>query len=347
VARRSEAEDRQLARKILNEGLALKKGEALTVETWNNGLEFARLVVAEARSMGVATMMILEDEEAYIEGVRRSPRESLGVMGKQEYAMLSASDAYLFIPGPVLGAYSKKLKADESSGATRYNSSWYEAAEKANLRGARLVWGYAGTDLAKMLGKPVADIVAHQKRACAVDLGEILSAGKKVAAGLDDGAQIQLGTAGGTLAMTVSGDLTLDDGRVDGDDVARGDNMAYWPPGMVTKQVDPTSVAGKVALGRTLTKYGVIDGVALTFRGGTLASWKAKRGSDSATLEKLFGAVAPEKRRVTVMMVGLNPKMKRGFGQDRFVKGAVSLAGFGFTGFAEKPSLTSNGKPLG
>jgi hypothetical protein len=102
MSSRSSADDlyRKVARKILVESLSVKKGESVTVETWNNGLPFARQVVLEARKMGAIPLTIFEDEDTYVEGVHKTPKDVLGKMGKQEYKLLSGTDAYVFIPGP-------------------------------------------------------------------------------------------------------------------------------------------------------------------------------------------------------------------------------------------------------
>src|SRR6266852_2975653 len=42
----------KVAKKVLQETLSVKKGGTVTVESWNNGLEFARVLLAEARAMG-------------------------------------------------------------------------------------------------------------------------------------------------------------------------------------------------------------------------------------------------------------------------------------------------------
>ena len=136
----------QVAKKVLKDSLHLKKGETLTVETWNNGLPFAREVVKEARRIGCIPITLLEDEAAFLDGVRNASREIVGLMGKQEYAMLSGSDGYVFIPGPPLGTYTRKITRQEYVDSTRYNDSWYKAAKKANLRGVRLTFGYVGLD---------------------------------------------------------------------------------------------------------------------------------------------------------------------------------------------------------
>ena len=57
-------------------------------------------------------------------------------MGKHEYKLLSATDAYVFIPGPVLGSYTHRLPREAVNASTAYGESWYKAAAKARLRGS-------------------------------------------------------------------------------------------------------------------------------------------------------------------------------------------------------------------
>src|SRR5207244_8062104 len=92
----------QESEKVVNYALHLEKGETRTAETWNNGLPFAREVVKEARRIGCITITLLEDEEAFLDGVRNASREIVGLMGKQEYAMLYGRDGYVLNEGPVV-----------------------------------------------------------------------------------------------------------------------------------------------------------------------------------------------------------------------------------------------------
>ena len=331
---------RRVAKKVLTETLRMKKGEALTVEAWNNGLGFARQAVAEARAMGCTAVMILEDEQAYVEGVRRAPKESLGTMGKNEYSLLSGSDAYIFIPGQALAVYSKTLTPAELVDSTRYNASWYEAAKKAGLRGARMVFGYVGRDMARMLGKSVDDIVKGQLKAALTDYSRISSDAGRIASPFTDGSEVTLESGSAALQFVLNGEMEVEDGIVDEKDVAEGGNMTYVPPGLVTKEVDPGSVNGKLKVSQTLTKFGWISGAELEFRDGKLVGWKSK---DTARLEKVLKGVPEEKRRVVLMGVGMNPALRYGFGQDRFVRGAVTLAGVGFTPVMRNASLSIGG----
>ncbi len=326
----------EVVKKILTETLHVQKGESVTVEAWDNGLPFARRALAEARAMGCTAIMVYEDETAYVEGVRRAPKDSIGVMGKNEYGMLAGTDAYIFVPGQALGVYSKTLKPEEREESIRYNSSWYDAAAKAGLRGARLTFGYVGREMAKFLGKTVENVARRQLRAALVDYDEIATYARRMSPLLGDGAAADLSSGKNELKFTLKGELEIEDGTVDDEDRKTGYNVTYVPPGYVAKEVDPQSANGKVTLADTLTKYGVMRRAELEFRDGALVEWKSE---DGAKLEKLVGALAPEKRRLSLIGIGLNPALGFGYGQDRLVRGAVTLAGFGFTGLVSRGSL--------
>jgi leucyl aminopeptidase (aminopeptidase T) len=334
---------RQVAKKVLQETVHVQKGETLTVEAWNNGLPFARHLVAEARAMGCSAAVLFEDEGAYVEGVRRAPKDTLGVMGRHEFGLLSGTDAYVFIPGQALGAYSRTLKPDELADSTRYNSGWYEAAEKARLRGARMTFGYVGKDLARMLGKSVDAVVLGQLKGCLTDSGEIGDAASKMVPNLGDGIPASLRSGETELAVTLKGDLSIEDGVVDASDLESGNNVAYMPCGLVTKTVDPTSASGTLKMSPSLTKYGMAEEATLTFSGGVLTSWE---GKGKKKLDELLKGTPPEKRRITLLNVGLNPLMRFGFARDPFVRGAISVGGFGFTAIVRKGSLSAGGTEL-
>ena len=334
---------RNVAKKVLSETLRMKKGECVTVETWNNGLAFAKHVVAETRAMGCTAIMVFEDEPTHVDGVRRSPKESLGIMGKNEYSLLSGSDAYIFIPGPVLSAYSKTLTSLERTDSTKYNMSWYEAAKKAGLRGARMVYGYVGRDMARVIGKNVDDIVKGQLKAALADYGVISRHAGRVASLLGDGTQVSLESGGANLTLALKGEMEVEDGIVDEKDVEEGGNMTYMPPGVVTKEVDPTSVNGTVKVSESITRLGMLHGGEFKLKEGTITGWKTK---DRALVEKFLKPLPDEKRRVRTMAVGLNPVLRYGFGQDRFVLGALTLEFPGFNAIVRNASVSAGGQPL-
>ena len=330
----------RVAKKILTETLHLRRGESVTVETWDNGLPFARRALAEARAMGCPAVMIYEDEAAYVEGVRRAPGDAVGEMGRNEYGLLSGTDAYVFIPGQALGVYSKTLKPEERERSTRYNSSWYDAAEKAGLRGARLSFGYAGRDMARSLGKPIKDIVRAQLQGALADYRQISVSAGRVSPLLGDGVEAELTSGRSALRFTLRGELAVEDGIVDEQDRKAGNNMTYVPPGLLTKGVDPETASGTVTLTDSLTKHGVVHRAELRFKEGKLTGWDSDSGD---IMKRLLEGVPSEKRRASLLGIGFNPGLRYGWGVDRFVSGSVTLSGFGFTGVVKGGSLRAGG----
>ncbi len=61
-------------------------------------------------------------------------------------------------------------------------------------------------------------------------------------------------------------------------------------------------------------------------------------------LTELVKAVPEQNRRMTILNVGINPKMDYLFGQDRMVAGSVTAGGFGFMAVIRRADLTVGGR---
>ncbi|MGI0070651.1 MAG: hypothetical protein ACRECT_01005 [Thermoplasmata archaeon] len=107
----------KVADRVLLESLHVRAGETVTIETWNTGLAFALRASVRARRIGAIPTLIFEDEETFAEGLRLTPRVSVGAMGAHERALLGKTNAYVFIPGPILGG-SARLSTEDSAAST-------------------------------------------------------------------------------------------------------------------------------------------------------------------------------------------------------------------------------------
>ena len=334
----SDLEDR-VAKKVVSESLHLKKDESVTVETWNNGFELARKFVMEARKIGAHPIMIFEDEDTYVESLKNTPKDSVGKMGRHEYELLAATDAYFFIPNEVLEGYTKRLSPTVVDQSTSYGNSWYEAAEKAKLRGARMSFGFAGKELARILGKKLDDIIIHQLKATLVDFALLHKTGNELEAQLPNNSAGLLESGGSQLELEFEDGTRIEDGIVDERDVSRGYNMAYLPPGMLTKKVRANSVTGKVKLAPTLTWRGVVGDATLEFESGKLVKWTSR--SSEERLASLIEDQPESERKVDQLTLGFNPLVRYGYGEDRFVSGSIGLSALGFTGIIRNGTLRS------
>ena len=127
---------------------------------------------------------------------------------------------------------------------------------------------------------------------------------------------------------------------MDEEDVAGGNNMTYVPAGLVSKEVDSSSVSGRVKLTGSVTRFGLIKDAILEFESGKLTEWKSKGSKDK--LNKLVESAPEDSRKLSMLTIGLNPLMKYGYGQDRLVEGAIGLGlAFRYQGVVQKGSLTS------
>ncbi len=332
--------EERVARKVISESLRLKQGESVTVETWNNGLALARRFVIEARRIGALPIMIFEDEDVYVEGAKNTPKDMVGKMGRHEYELLAATDAYFFIPNEVLEGYTKRLTPEEVYQSTGYGTSWYEAAEKAKLRGARMSFGFAGKELARILGKRLEEIVIHQLKATLVDFGALKKTGKELESHLPNNTAGALISGGSQLEFEFEDGMGLEDGVVDEEDISTGHNMAYLPPGMLRKDVKVGSVSGKVKLSPTLTWRGMVDDAVLEFENGRLVRWSSR--SSKKRLDSLINDQPENERKVSAVTIGLNPSVRYGYAEDRFVAGSIGLGGLEFTGIVRNGTLRAD-----
>lgn len=332
---------REVASNVLRRSLRLKRGETLTVETWTTGLHFAKEVVLQAKKLGAFPIVTYEDEKSYVRGVRLTPKSALGRMGRHELSLLAGSDAYVFIPGPPISSYYPKITRKEWIDSTGYNASWYAAAKKHKLRGARLTFGYVGNDLARLLGKSRDEIVWHQLNAATVDLAKISIRARELAGLLRGGHDARLLTEGCELKLRLMGEVEIQDGITDEKDIAEGNNICYVPPGYVGKGVKAASADGSLRASPSLTRHGMVEDVEIRFSRGKFAGWSSK--SSTPVLKSLEEVLPASARSPNYIMIGLNPLMKFGYGQDRFPAGSITVSmGIGVT--VRKGTLYIDGK---
>jgi len=331
-----------VANKVLHESLRVRAGESVTIETWNTGFEFAKRVAVRARRMGAVPLLLLEDEDAFVEGLRQTPGERVGGMGQHEYALLSKSNAYVFIPGPLLGG-SSRLSPKEVAASTAYNPSWYSAAGKARLRGVRMLFGYVGPELAAILHKPVDQIVEHQLQAALIDFQKVRQTGLHLSKRMRPRASATLRAEGETLSFKMGAEEGLDDGVVSRDDVATGGNVTNVPPGYYAREINASSLSGTVRMHAPVPRIGATADLRLEFHGGRLVKWRSE--TNQPWLDDLVRATPKDRRTFRAVAIGLNPTLRDGYGQDRLVEGAITLFGM-FQGTTRFADLDVGGKAV-
>ncbi len=146
---RSRPEDR-LAQVVLDQCLAVRRGETLTVETWDHALPWARAFVLEARRRGCEPTLVVEDEAAFFRSLAQSGSRTVP---SAPAAIAEASDAYVYFPGPEHFPRLLGLSAEELDAVLgRHGAGWWRAARRAGLRAARIAVAAATAPAAARFG---------------------------------------------------------------------------------------------------------------------------------------------------------------------------------------------------
>lgn len=314
-----------LAKNVIRKTLQIKPKENVIVESWNHGLDGAKEVVYQLRAAGARPMFLFEDEETYWHSTETLPSSKLGQVSKAEWAALAAADAYIFFPGPAdITRYRQNMA--KMSAATAYNSDWYKRAEKAGVRGARVLLGYVSRERAQAYGFEYEPWRAMVIEAGSGDFGAVSRKGHRVAELLSRDADVHVTAPNGTdLSFHLKGrPAKCDDGIVDADDLKAGEFMTGVPPGSSYVAPDEGSAEGTFVADRPQPYLGTFTrGINLEFHDGK-GSWNAQEGAEPirAMYEKATGG----KDRLAALSIGINPAAKYGFLQDDLVAGAVELS---------------------
>jgi leucyl aminopeptidase (aminopeptidase T) len=304
--------------------LHIQPKENVIVECWDHGLDVAREIIYQLRAVGARPMFLFEDEETYWRSVETLPATKLGHVAASEWAALSKTDAYIFVPGPAdLPRYRKNLP--KSAAAAGYNSDWYRRAKKASLRGARLLLGYATRERAVSYGFDLDAWRAMLVEASSGDFLTISRKSKKVASLLSGEGEVSISAPNGTrLAFSLKGRKAhLEDGIVDAEDREAGDFMANVPPGQAFVAPDEASAEGVLVADLPLPYLGtLVRGVQVAFKDGK-ATWKA--GENESALRPSWEKATGPKDRLAALGIGLNPAVRTGFLQDDLAAGVLEI----------------------
>lgn len=313
-----------LARNVIRKSLRIQPKESVIVECWNHGLEPAKEILYQLRAAGARPMLLFEDEATYWRSVETLPDTKLGQVSKSEWSALAAADAYIFLPGPAdIVRYRKNL--EKSQAATAYNSGWYKRAEKAGLRGTRVLLGYVSPERAASYGFDYDAWRAMVLEASSADFTAVSRKAKKVAALLSREAEVEITAPNGTrLTFELKGRPgRAEDGIVDKEDLKKGHFMVNVPPGYAIAIPDETSAEGTIVFDRPAPYLGTsISGLRFDFEDGH-ATWSAETNEEviRSWYERSKGA----RDRIAALGIGVNPAARYGFLQDDLVAGAVEI----------------------
>jgi len=300
-----------VARSVLRKNLRVKPGEQVIVEAWSHTLPWAVTFAEEARKMGAQTIVPYEDEEAFWNLVDLGKEAVLGKAAAHEFAALGKTDVYIHMWGPGDRIRLFGLPEARRDKIFAFNQSWYAAAQKAGVRGARLEIGRPYPTLAKAYGADPEKWLDDLVRATLVDPGSLARAGAPIERAHARGKRLRIRDDSGT-------DLTLgllhrpvrsEYGRLSPADLKRPFGSLFTlPTGAVSVALDERVADGTLVSNRTdYFEDGRATGGVFHFRGGKLTEHEFERGGE--LFERDYGRGGKGRDQPGQFRIGLNPEL--------------------------------------
>jgi leucyl aminopeptidase (aminopeptidase T) len=304
------AEMSALAARVLRRSLHVRASENVTIETWNRSLPWTDAFVVETRRLGARPLVLYESDSALWETAQGRLARGLGTLGNHELALLDASDAWVYLPGP-----SEWNRGRAGSAAVRriidqWDEQWFRAARRGGLRACRVE--VAGVDQESGMAQGVDPAVFRRElvEGSNVDPETIRRAARGVARRLGRARRLTISHPNGTrLELGLrQRRVVVEDGTVSEEDLRAGRNMAVLPDGKLAVSLDEHVAEGVFCSNRPSRHFrGTFEDARWTFHSGHLVQHETGRGGE--VFEETYQAAGRERDRPALLSIGLNPKI--------------------------------------
>lgn len=302
----------ELARHVLKRRLGIKRGEALVVESFPSSLPWATAFVRQARRMDARPLLLFEDERTYWDTIDSGHVDTIGTPPESEWALLEASDVYVYFWGPENHARRSRLPEAVAAKASAYNREWYDRARRAGLRGVRMEMAKVTPANARFYQIPFREWRNAILTATMRDPSDLKRPIERVSRALARGREVRLTAPGGTditLALD-HGPIRTFDGRCErpGPRRWRFSVMATVPSAVVGSRLKTSVAEGTIAANRpSYLGTGVAHGGTARFQGGHLVRLSFRAGGNA--VRKEYAASSRGRDLVGFIEVGLDPAL--------------------------------------
>jgi leucyl aminopeptidase (aminopeptidase T) len=315
----SELRAREMARLALTKTLRVKPGESVTIETWDSTVNWASAFVLEARRLGALPVLLYNDEATYWKTLELAGAKILGVSGKQEWALLERTDAYVSFWGPSDTLRESRLPEDTQEALMAYEERWFETANRTGLRLARMFLGRVSSASARAYGIDEDAWRRELVEASLVDPIRLQRVGLKIAERFRKGQVVEIRHPNGTdLRLRLRHrEPRVDSGILPPRPNGRGQRGrghpgiqdVALPAGVVMVAVDEESGDGRfVSNSPSDSLDGPLTGGEWVLRNGHLESYNYRSGGGQ--FDRTYREAGPHLGTPALLSVGLNPKIR-------------------------------------
>ncbi len=309
-----EKKRRAFARNLLRNSLRLARGEDLLIETWSATLPWANSLTVEAHALGARALLSVKDEEAYWRGLTDGPSGQLGRIGDHEWAALKASDAYVWLYGPMDAAREEALPAAACRRAQSNQHELMRVIQKYGVRTIRWDLGRTSELWARRYGIDLGTWRSELIDATLFDPRKMRRDGRAIADRLRRGTEATVSHPNGTaLTLRLAHRAPkVDDGVFDDADLKSGNLIMIVPSGVTSVTVNEvhgqgTFVSNAVGVLYTTDREFPLPPGRWTFREGSLETFDFPGAR--TLLRRELERLGHPRVRLGQLSVGLNPQI--------------------------------------
>jgi leucyl aminopeptidase (aminopeptidase T)/transposase len=307
---------RDLARVLLRKYIQLKRGDRLTIETWNSALPEANACVLEALRIGARPLLLFQDEPTYWAAAADVPARNLAALGEHRRAALARTDVFVSFFGPSDRERFHALPRATMFRLSEYQDAMFDAAAKAGARAVHMAIGRVSGPSARMYGVAEETWRSELLAAHLVDPAVLRRRGRAVAERLRRGRSVELTHPNGThLELRLAGRKPhVSDGTIP-KAASKGDwHLVSLPAGVVTVAVDERAGDGTFVSNLPSSiglsdSVGEMAGAHWTFEAGRLTRFRYDEGMEY--FQESYDRAPAGKDRIASLAIGLNDRLHR------------------------------------
>ncbi len=350
----------EFVKSVVKTCLRVKKGDKVTISTWQHMLDLAEAFTIECRRAGAFTYTEISTDEIYYDTLINCPLTYLRTPNPFGLATLDATTANIFITGPQDPERMKTVPAERWDAMFKGSKPIFDKFLEKKIRSIGILLGHVTPQRAKTYGFSYAAWKRNMNAALAVEYEAMSKLGKKIRDTLEKTREVHITARPKTDLRFELKDRPVHvyDGVIDEDDIKKGALSAMLPAGSVEVAPNETSANGTFVSDFPEPQYGkLIYDTAWGFTNGKVASFKGGKNVEAirATWDKATG----DKDKIGAFTLGINPNAKTGFLNNSIVLGTATI-GIGdnrelggknesdwmFSITVSKPTVKLDGKPI-
>jgi leucyl aminopeptidase (aminopeptidase T) len=312
--------------------LNIKAGEGVWIQTWDHSLSLAAEIALACKQRGAFPTITVVTEEYWIRSLIETPKKLLETFPSSQSALMSNTNAFLFMLGPKNPVDWSKIPEEKQEladvwylSSNKYVDQWRKVVKEHSVRVLGVEYPLATHERAQALGLDLEEWRETMLAGCLANQTEVSMNCERFSKRIHKGHKVNIQTPFGTcLDFELTGrEVIIGDSIVTAEDARRG-IVKFLPSGFVEVAPDENSVEGTVVFDVPVVVGGRkrIECLRLEFKKGKVIEYHAKNGVE--VFESYLSGQG-DVDKFAFFGLGLNPGLKHGFTQDDKVLGGITI----------------------